>query len=339
MIVTCKKCLRRYRINKEKFLYTQKSHVKCPACRELIQLNRDNEQKPDSKKDIFAEYKGDGVYGNELKQELVNNLKKLYPMPHVILKARKLINDPESDFTGISNLLKSDPALAGRVLKVANSAYYGMSGQISSIRQASVLLGIRLLSQIVTMVSNSKLLGKELKGYGLNSGDLWRHSIFVAAGADLISGILKVETDHDLFFAGLIHDSGKILLDNYLAGRIGTSPLSEGNTNSGLKTERKLLGFDHAEAGYELCINWNLPEQVANAVRYHHEPEKSDGNVMAYILYVVNCLSYKNLNQPDEVYDDGLRGALSWLGLSNDDLVQLNKEIIYAVESLEEDSL
>ena len=213
-------------------------------------------------------------------------------MPKVMFKAREVMSDPKSGFKEIAKVIETDQAIAARVLKVANSAYYGLSGMVNSIHQASVVLGYQTLEQVITMVSSSSLLGKQLKGYGLQAGALWRHSLAVALGSRLIAQKRAPSLEGDAFSVGLIHDAGKLALDPHIVQKKEEiQDFLQHNANSFLEAERRVLGFDHTEIAFDLCHKWKLPESHAEAMRFHHTPNLSTDSQLAYIVHMANYLS------------------------------------------------
>ena len=123
-----------------------------------------------------------------LKSKILRSLVELPPMPNIILKAREIIEDPRTGLKDLSAVIEHDQAIVARVLALANSAYYGLSGMVSSIQHASILLGQKTLSELITIAASSRLLSQKLKGYQLNPGDLLRHSLAVALGSRIIAG-------------------------------------------------------------------------------------------------------------------------------------------------------
>jgi HD-like signal output (HDOD) protein len=116
-------------------------------------------------------------------------------------------------------LLESDQAIATKVLKLANSAYYGLKGKVSSIRHASSLLGYNIIGQLISMAGSSSLMGKTLAGYELDSEGTWHHSLLTASASRIIALRKNPDLENDAFSAGLIHDVGKLVLDRYVADR------------------------------------------------------------------------------------------------------------------------
>ena len=332
MKISCSSCTSYVTID-DRFMYdleSQGSKLKCKSCNSPLNL-----------KGIPKLCQGDEnnlLYGKFLNEDVVKNLKKLYPMPHVTYKARKLINSVNAGFQEIGNILKTDPALAARIMKVANSAYYGMSGKISSLHHASTLLGGRTLIQIITLVSQSKALGRSLKGYDIQSGDMWKHSLQAAVCANILSVKRSPEEEEDSFFAGLMHDSGKIILDGYVVEREQIFNRYMITSQAGfLRAEQRILGFDHAHTGYELCLKWNLPEKLAYAIKYHHNPVASGGNKLAYILFIADYMA-KFDQDGDEKDMSKVYSSLEFLGFKKEDMGDLQEEAYNATEALEEDT-
>jgi HD-like signal output (HDOD) protein len=334
MRVECPVCRRTYRFPQERLPATSPVSLKCPACRTVFKFSRPPAPEPVPLAQIFS------PYGEDLKHEVAENLKKLYPMPHIMLKARALAANPDADLRQISTILRTDPALASRVLKVANSAYYGRSGKVASLLDAAVLLGVRMLVQIITLVSTSKMLGSELQGFELDSGHLWRHSLAVAVTSATIATRTGLPVRDEAFMAGLLHDAGKIILNPYVMARKSAyDALRKYHPNAPLLAEQAVLGFDHAETGFALCQKWNIPSPQAVAIRFHHQPSRSDANPLAYILHVANALTaFDPEASADSLAAPMEAGALAFLKLGQDDLAGIVTESADTIETLEDDT-
>lgn len=278
--------------------------------------------------------------GHLLKRHVIENFKRLYPMPHVMIKARRIIADPRANFEQLAAVLQADPALAGRIVKVANSAYYRRSGNISSVRQATTLMGMRIITQIITMVSQSKKLGQAVYGYGMEAGALWRHSLSVAILAELFARKTGWGEISEAFLAGLMHDAGKIILDSYLVDRAGDAhrpaPIFGGDA---VDMEIRALGFDHADIGCELCIKWQLPIILANAIRFHHMPFMSRDNKLAYILNIADYIVHRRdgLSEDPESWNEAV-DVLGYLELSPEEATETAAMLGERLETLEEDT-
>ncbi len=273
-----------------------------------------------------------------LKRAVIENFKRLYPMPHVMVKARQIIADPNTDFEQLAGVLQADPALAGRIVKVANSAYYRRRGNIASVRQAAALLGMRVVGQIITLVSQSRMLGQALSGYGMEAGELWRHSLSVAILSELLSRQTRSADRSQAFLAGLMHDAGKIILNTYLDERSATAAASLSGADA-VEAEIRALGFDHADIGGELCIKWQLPVVLANAIRFHHMPQLSVDNDLAYVLALADFMAHVDPSLEEEVDPWGpVTDILAYLDLSPDDAEKTFGMLDERLETLEEDT-
>lgn len=328
MNITCAHCSKAYRISDDLVYQICRIQLMCTACGNAIAI----EPQVLSEETLQAHPSGEA-----LRQEVVGNLKKLYPMPHILLKARTLLSG-QKNFKELEHLLGTDPALAGRVLKIANSAYYGMSGKVSSIQMAATVLGTDTLLQIITLVGYSKMLGRTLEGYGLDSGELWKHSLAVAICARLIEETLQAKNGDDAFLAGLMHDAGKIILDTYIQDRQQLFSRYTLLTRASITaTEEKILEFTHADIGGELCRRWNLPETMATAIQYHHTPADSGGNRLAYVLNLADHMA-KSLSTASDEPPDHVKETLAYLPIPEIALKDLSRKAQDALESLEEDT-
>ena len=199
----------------------------------------------------------------ELKAQLLKAVQDLPPMPKVLFKIQKLLLDPNSDTEQIAEYIETDQALAARVLKMANSPFYGMTGKVSTIRHAAIILGFQTLSELTTMAGFSAIMGRKLLGYEYNSDELWKHSLAVALASKLIAEKINPDLANDALTAGLIHDLGKLILDPYvLDQREAFDEFIEDENQTFLIAERQILGFDHAEIASEICSYWKFPESL-----------------------------------------------------------------------------
>lgn len=335
MEIQCQACHTRYRLDPTKLAGKQHFAARCKKCGQLIRLNGTARHDAADWKALVPE---NAAYGEALKNEVLANVKKLYPMPHVMWKAKTLLADPKADMTQLGQLLKTDQALAGRILKVANSAYFGLVGQVSSIQHAIVLLGGQMLSQIIGMIGHSKMLPPAFPGYATDTSKMWRHALAVAVGSDIISQKIAPEYSNEAFLAGLLHDSGKIIMDAYILERQAAfTLLRRSNGGSVATAERELLGFDHAEIGGALCAHWNLPDFVAAAVAGHHLPSASKANMLAYIIHAADIIANRIDVATFEI-DPSFRkeNGLGFLRMDEKELTATAHRILHTVEDLED---
>ncbi len=304
MEVQCPKCNKVSEFPDDQLPFASRVLFTCPGCKNKIELDLGStleqdgppaptktEQAPRPKES--APRSDEQQPGNEaLKKKILRTVGDLPPMPQVVHKAREVMANTGSSFKDLAIVIVADQAIATKVLRLANSAYYGLSGRVSSIQHASVVLGQHTLAELLTMASTSKLMDTVLTGYGLEAEEMWQHSLAVAFGARLIATMKSPVLADDAFSAGLIHDAGKLVLDKYVHEKKQDFERFMSNGNKGfLAAEKEILGLDHAEIGAEVCKNWNVPDHLAVAIQYHHCPSQLEENTLGYILHVADALA------------------------------------------------
>ena len=209
---------------------------------------------------------------DEKLKALVRQVRDLPALPETVLRLMQMTEDPKASLADVAKVLVSDQALAARVLKLANSAFYGSSRRIGTVSDAVVILGMRTTRNLVMAASCEALLEGEVAGYGLPRGALLRHSLACASAAQALAKRAKYRGMEEAFVAGLLHDIGKVVMNTYQREQFGEvlTQVMGGMTYS--EAERAVFGFDHAEAGGCLLERWNLPPSLVSAVRHHHAP-------------------------------------------------------------------
>lgn len=219
-------------------------------------------------------------------QKIVKSVPMLSPSASRLLQ---LSADPDHDLIDVINLVRTDANLTARVLKIVNSAAYGLVNQITSIDRAISYLGERIVVSIALGDCAGKLFDKELSGYEASSGDLWKHDLRAALASREVVVQSGLEVSPELAFtAGLLHDIGKALISDYLSGSVedAVALLSEEDNLDYLEAEARMIGFDHTRAGHELAKTWELPEELAQVILYHHEPSKASEQHRALVYAV-----------------------------------------------------
>ncbi len=351
MKIECQDCRKAYKIPDEKLPFGKKFSVQCLACKKKIIVDLRSEAKP-SNPDQTSKPKNETPAvapapdisfgkkqpsGMSLKYGILRTMVDLPAMPHVVHKAQEIMARPDSNIQELARIIEIEQGIATRVLKMANSAYYGLSGKVSSVHHASVLLGFKTLGELVSVAGISNLMSKDLSGYGLGSGDLWRHSIAVAFGSRIIANRKDADFGNQAFFAGLIHDAGKLILDPYIYERKDTFEAFMSNDGHNfLIAEKTILGFDHSEIAFELCQKWKIPNDQSHAIKYHHYPLRSDGNELAFILHMADYIAMINgygketENEPDPPE----KGVGDFLDLSEEDIENIKNDVHESVEKI-----
>ena len=270
----------------------------------------------------------------------ITSLIKAFPgMPGAAVQLLALIEDPDINVSQIESILQRDAGLTANLLKLANSAYFGIPSKIGSVRQAVLLLGLKRLIQMVIASCVSAIMDKPIPGYELPPGELWRHSIAVSVAAEGLVNELNVEAAEELFTAALLHDVGKLILGRPMADAFHqiNDEISRGIALEA--AEEKVLGTNHADVGARILSQWSLPGNIVNAVRWHHDPEAAEKtDPMLDIVHVANVLC---IMIGIGVGRDGLRHepsevVVKRLGLESHHLEKVADQTMRSVEELSE---
>ncbi len=200
---------------------------------------------------------------------------RLPSLPQSTLRALQLLDHPDYSAAKLTQIIGVDQALSGRLLQWANSPYFGLRYKVATLERAIMVLGTRHIRELLMAISVNEMLNRKMPGYGLDRGDLWRHSIAVAAGARWLAQESKYAQSEQAFIAGLLHDIGKLVLDELLySNEVWQEEWhqlqQEGASFTDL--ERWFCGFDHAQLGRRVAEQWNLPQPLVEAIAYHHNP-------------------------------------------------------------------
>ncbi len=260
--------------------------------------------------------------------KLLADTNELPSMPTATLAVIQEVESTTSSAQSVAFHLSQDQALAARVLRLANSAYYGLQRQVADLQDAVVVLGMRTVHNLAMVASAYPMLIGELKGYRLGAKDLWTHASGVAVASKLISETTRKGVPDHAFTLGLIHDLGKVVLNVWLKGRETEVLRRADQENLPLDVaERALLGFDHAEVGAELMERWHLPSAIVEAVRYHHRPELCPAeNPLGDIVHLGGHLALDMGLMPDGLPCEFDASCLLRLGVSEETLQHLRLE-------------
>jgi HD-like signal output (HDOD) protein len=260
----------------------------------------------------------------------IREISHIATLPEITLKIIELVEDPSSTAQDLHNVISNDPALCTRILKVVNSSFYGLPGQIGSINRAIVLLGLNAVKNIAIAASLAKLFRGGDLSPNFSARDLWTHSNAVAAGSKLISDQLKLGLGDEAFLAGLMHDIGVMVEMQFDRNKL-TDVIEEvgadGNgvpANDMLEIETKHFGADHQDFGKALCEKWKFPKSFFYVTGYHHRPMDlpSENRTLTSIVYVADCLVADagegfRLDLADTTIDSAVRESL---GMSEEKL-------------------
>jgi putative nucleotidyltransferase with HDIG domain len=209
-----------------------------------------------------------------------------------------VLEDKNVSIKKLSELIEKDQALAVRILKVANSAFYATLSKVSSIDHALVILGLQEVKGILLAFSIHNFFSQtQFNGFGRE--DFWKHSMICAQIAKYLAQNFSVQKDETLFLSGLIHDMGKIVFDQYLHEEFLKIIDYVSTNNTGFsKAEKEILGITHYQVAAKLLQKWNFPEKVIMQVFYHHAPWHDKNYVSGSIIIYLSNLFTKLVGYP-----------------------------------------
>jgi putative nucleotidyltransferase with HDIG domain len=278
---------------------------------------------------------------NEVVEAALAKTGDISTLPEVTAKIIELVEDPNSTARDMHELIKTDPALSSRVLKVVNSAFYGLPGQIASVDRAIVLLGLSAVKNIAIAASVSRMFKGQQVGGGFTAKDLWRHSVAVAVAGRLIAHRVGYAGAADeVFLAGLIHDLG-ILIERQAFPDKLTEVVERCMSGCGkfLDLENEIIGADHQAFGAGLTTKWKFPRTLRAVIGMHHEPERLSDELRTFgdiiraadVICCDNKIGFHLTTSSDDLTDE----LLERVGVTREQLPELVEELNEGVEAAE----
>lgn len=225
--------------------------------------------------------------------DLLSRINDLPPMPAIALQLIEITNDPDVDMNTVARMISKDPAMTATLLRLCNSSFYGFSNKVTSIQQATSLFGLKKITRMAVTALSARYLSASTKGYDMDSGELWKHSVATASASEDLAKRIDYDDVGLAYTAGLLHDIGKIIIHEYVAESLpDIRKVAEIDDAGFMNAERQVLGFSHAEAGAVLMEKWNFPAALIEAVRFHHNPEAAsiDKN-LCYLTQVADAIT------------------------------------------------
>lgn len=207
-------------------------------------------------------------------RELVEGIGELVSLPEIALKINQMVDDPRVNVEDISKLIAQDPALSARLLRLANSALFGLSREVSTLSHAITLLGSKRLRDLVLSTTASQAFDG-IPNNLISLQNFWRHSLYCGLIARSLATQSKQIQSDSIFIAGLLHDIGQLVMFNRRPeqSREALLLVLEGSEDLEMyQAEQRIFGFDHTEVGSELAKAWQLPQMFQECIAYHHNP-------------------------------------------------------------------
>ena len=226
-------------------------------------------------------------------RELVKQINNIGTLPEITARIIATVEDPGSSSADLHKIVSHDPALVTRILKVVNSAFYGLPGQIASINRAIVLLGLNAVKNIAVAAS----LGQLFRGVKLceefTAKDLWKHCVGVAVTASDLARGMHIPLVDEAFLAGMVHDVGMLVTLQLMPEQLRqVCEQASTSTTPFCEIEREIVGVDHQQLGQALCELWKFPRPCQLIAAYHHRPAAmpADSRLLVTLVAIADVI-------------------------------------------------
>ncbi|ADU62210.1 MAG: HDOD domain-containing protein [Pseudodesulfovibrio sp.] len=230
-----------------------------------------------------------------VRTNLVDAVERMPAFPKSVHQVLKLASDINCSQKCLVEIIKKDPVFTLKILRLVNSAYFGLSREVTSINHASVYLGLNTLKNVALGLAAVGAMPRANMA-GLDMDAFWLHSLAVATATRMLGGMLGVSQDEaaDYFAAGLLHDIGKVVLALYMAEEFeDVGRLMDREGMPMYEAEMAVLGATHADVGAMLAVKWNLPVDLGDAIARHHTPDQGDRSQLVDCVFAADQISKK----------------------------------------------
>jgi HD-like signal output (HDOD) protein len=225
-------------------------------------------------------------------RKLVERVQGLPTLPSMLNNINQMILNPRTSAKEVAQVISSDPALTSKVLRVVNSSFYGFPNRITTVTHAIVILGFNTVKSIVLSSTIFDVFRRTVKPGDFDRTEFWKHSIGCGAAAKVVGRRLNYPMLEELFIAGLLHDVGKIVMDQFLPDKfLEVLSLVRQKDILIAEAELQVLGATHADVGAWLFEKWNLSKGLVETTRCHHNPAlASDNPKFSEIIHLSDIL-------------------------------------------------
>ncbi|HZW04299.1 MAG TPA: HDOD domain-containing protein [Anaerolineaceae bacterium] len=243
---------------------------------------------------------------------ILHSVRQLRPMPSSVTRILKEIDGEQTTAVKISNYIGLDQALAAMVLQMSNSVAMGYARDCTTIQEAVMRIGFKRLKTILLASSAAGPLMNRLNGYRLGAGELWRHSLATAVTAEWLTRRLGYSQTEEAYASGLLHDIGKLLLDQYVVSDYSQMEQFIQQYRMPLwQVEEKLLGIDHARVGGLMAEKWQFPIELVDSIRCHHVPSLARSNQkLPAIINLANAIASRIIHMPNGLFSNEIHSEV-----------------------------
>jgi len=215
-------------------------------------------------------------------------------LPQVTSQVLRLVDNPNASPRQIGALIERDAGLASKLLKSANSAYYGAPGKIKTVSQAISVMGLSAVRSIVVGQAYQQMTSVRGASKRFDRLAFWQHSLATASAARVLAKLKGWRDPEEAFLAGLLHDAGRLVMDKFLPNEFDQIlTLALERVIPLFDAEREVLGYTHVEVGDLLGAEWNMPESMRDALRRHHDDVSFDECPLGCLIHAANVLAHQ----------------------------------------------
>jgi HD-like signal output (HDOD) protein len=276
-----------------------------------------------------------------LERKKIEQIENLPTLPEVANKLLRIINDPMTTAQDVANLISRDLSLTSKVLRLANSAFYGVPRTVATVHNAVVILGLKVINTMVFSITVVKMFPSDGRHDLFPRKKFWSHSVAVAVLAKILALRMRkfsLFDPEECFCAGLIHDVGRVVMDQYLhEDFIKAVKLAMDEGIPLLDAEQKVFGFDHTDVGDWLTARWELPGDIRVPIVYHHRPLlTTEAKEIVGVVHLADALAHAmDFGMPKIKATPPADPALiASLGLTEEDLIGAQEECVGEIENL-----
>jgi HD-like signal output (HDOD) protein len=239
-----------------------------------------------------------GAMSKSLEQKKIEQIENLPTLPEVANKLLKIINDPTTTAVDVANLISRDLSLTSKVLRLANSAFYGIPRTVTTVQNAVVILGLKVINTMVFSITVVKMFPGDGSNSLFSRKKFWAHSLACAVLSRQLALRMRKFTLFDpeeCFCAGLIHDIGRVVLDQYFHENFLKAIQKAMESKIPLlQAENEIFGFNHMDVGDWLTSRWELPQDIRVPIVHHHNPAKTEyAREITTLVHLADSLCYE----------------------------------------------
>ena len=282
--------------------------------------------------------------------KLLNRVDAIPHNFHIAIKVAKMLDDFNVNIQELSKIIGTDQSFTVQLLKLCNSAQYGFSRKIVTVNDAITRLGFKTLKSLVFVVVSKGSFNRQIEGYDLAKGELWRNSLSCAVYSKYLAEISEYKDPELAFTAGLLRDIGKLIIHEYVKEEYDNIVNLVTSENIGFsEAEEKILGYNHSQVGAKIAAKWNFPKVLEETIEFHHSPKKAKNTcVDKKLINIVHVADSVAMMLGVGIGNDGMMHSLNITSLENlgidinsvgietliSDMVDLNSEIDLLMASI-----